>query len=78
MLSEYIQAAIDAITWNILEDGTFYSEIPQLGLNAASAHLEECQCRMRAMLEEHIVTCLCERKPLPVIGGKELSIKQGV
>ena len=72
MLTDYIQAAIDSITWKMLDDGTFYAEIIPLGLNTSSQRLEECQCRIRKMLEEHIVISLIEHKPLPVIGGKEI------
>ena len=37
-----------------MDDGSFYAEIPLLGLRTNMPHLEECQCRIREMLEEHI------------------------
>ncbi len=73
MLTEYIQAAVDSITWKILDDGSFYAEISALGLNETNARLAECQVRIRAKLEEHIMVCLYEHKPLPPIGGKEIN-----
>jgi hypothetical protein len=76
LLTEYIQAAIDAIAWKIMEDGSFYAEIPQLGLSTANAHLEECQCHIRQMLEEHIILSLYRRSPLPAISGKAVVIKE--
>ena len=76
MLTDYIQAAIDAITWRVMDDGSFHAEISQLGLSASSAHLEECQCRIREMLEDHIVISIHQHITLPAIGGKTLAIKE--
>lgn len=76
MLTQYIQAAIDSITWRLMPDGSFYAEIPQLGLQINTPHLEECQGRIREMLEEYIVSCLSQNKTLPAIGGVEIKIKQ--
>ena len=78
MLTDYIQAAIDSITWKIMEDGSFYAEIPLLGLQTANAHLEECQCRIREMLEEYIVISLSQQRTLPAIGGVEIKAKETV
>ena len=72
MLTAYIQAAIDSITWKIMDDGSFYAEIPLLGLQTHNAHLEECQNRIREMLEEHIVQSLCLHNSLPAISGFEI------
>ena len=74
MLTKYIQAAIDSIFWKIMEDGSFYAEIPQLGLQINTPHLEECQSRIREMLEEYIVGSLSQKKPLPEIGGVQIKI----
>jgi hypothetical protein len=78
MLTDYIQAAIDSITWKIMPDGSFYAEIPLLGLHTNNAHLEECQCHIREMLEEHIVISLSRRSILPAIGGIEIKVKETV
>jgi hypothetical protein len=78
MLTEYIQAAVDSITWKIMDDGSFYSEIPLLGLKTANAHLEECQCRIREMLEDYILNSIYQHKGLPAIGGLELKIKETI
>ncbi|GEM_PF-5400340 len=75
MLTKYIQVAIDSITWKIMPDGSFYAEIPLLGLQVNTPHLEECQSQIREMLEEHIVTCLSQNKPLPAIGGVQVKTK---
>jgi hypothetical protein len=74
LLTDYIQAAIDSIEWKILPDGTFYAEISLLGLKTGSEHLEDCQRRIREMLEEHIVLSLHKHQALPVIGVCSLKV----
>lgn len=78
MLTEYIQAAVDSINWKIEDDGSFYAEIPLLGLNITTGHLEECQCRIREMLEEYIVVSLSRQRALPAIGGVDLKVKETI
>jgi len=78
MLTDYIQAAIDSITWKIMPDGSFYAEIPLLGLRTTAIHLEECQCRIREMLEEYIVISLSQQRTLPAIGGVVIKAKETV
>jgi hypothetical protein len=58
-----------------MPDGSFYAEISQLGLTINTPHLEECQGRIREMLEEYIVSCLSQNKALPAIGGVEIRVK---
>jgi len=76
MLTEYIQAAVDSISWKVMDNGSFYAEIPLLDLHTNNAHLEQCQCRIREMLEEHIVTSISRHTALPAIGGVELKVKE--
>jgi hypothetical protein len=76
MLTEYIQAAIDSICWKVMDDGSFSAEIPLLGLRTNMPHLEECQCHIREMLEEYIVTSISQHKALPAIGVAELKVKE--
>ena len=77
MLTAYIQAAIDSITWKIMDDGSFYAEIPLLSLHTNNARLEECQTCMRELLEEYIITSLARHNALPAIGGVEIKVKEG-
>ena len=76
MLTEYIQAAVDSINWKIMDDGSFHAEIPLLALTTNEAHLEECQCHIREMLEEHIIISISRHTALPAIGGVELKVKE--
>jgi hypothetical protein len=59
-----------------MPDGSFYAEIPELGLKINAPHLEECQGRIREMLEAYIVSCLSQNRALPAIGGVEINVKQ--
>ncbi|BAY98392.1 hypothetical protein NIES37_23420 [Tolypothrix tenuis PCC 7101] len=44
MLTEYIQAALHRASYEILEDGTFYAEVPELlGLYANAPTLKACR-----------------------------------
>jgi hypothetical protein len=76
MLTGYIQAAVDSITWKVMDDGSFYAEIPLLGLHTTNAHLEECQCSIREMLEEHIIISISRHNALPAIGGVQIKVKE--
>ncbi|BAY47344.1 hypothetical protein SAMD00079811_49620 [Scytonema sp. HK-05] len=43
MLTNYIQAALHQATYELLDDGTFYAEVPGLqGLYANAPTLEGC------------------------------------
>ena len=75
MLTDYIQAAMDSISWKILPDGSFYAEIPLLGIKTTCDHLEPCQCRIRELLEEYIIFSLSTHQSLPAIGNVSIEIK---
>ncbi|MCC5637441.1 type II toxin-antitoxin system HicB family antitoxin [Nostoc sp. CHAB 5844] len=79
MLTNYIQAALHRATYELLEDGTFYAEIPGLqGLYANDTTLEACRDELKDALEEWIVLGLQLGHSLPVIDGISLSINKDV
>lgn len=56
MLTEYIRAALRRARYEILEDGTFYGEIPDCqGVYANAETLEDCREELRQVLEDWIV-----------------------
>lgn len=66
MLTGYINAAIARATYRLLEDGSFFGEIPQLqDVWAHEATLEACRNRLQAVLEEWIVDQLYLHHQLP-------------
>ncbi|MFN7661344.1 MAG: type II toxin-antitoxin system HicB family antitoxin, partial [Dolichospermum sp.] len=44
MLTNYIQAALNRAKYELLDDGTFYAEVPELqGLYANAPTMENCR-----------------------------------
>ena len=78
MLTEYIQAAMRAATYEILSDGTFYGEINGFqGIYANADTLEACRIELQEVLEGWIVLGLKMGHSLPVVEGLSLVVSQG-
>ena len=77
MLSEYLTAALRKARYEILpEDGSYYGEIPGFdGVYATAAALEACREELREVLEEWILLRVSRGLPLPVVDGRELTIR---
>lgn len=70
MIGQYIRAAMGEARYEILEDGSFYGEIPALkGVWANAGGLEETREELLEVLEEWIVLRLSRNLPIPAIGG---------
>jgi len=77
MLTDYIQATLHKATYELLEDGTFYGEIPELqGVWANAETLEACRDDLKDALEGWILLGLQLGHTLPVIEGINLNLKQ--
>jgi predicted RNase H-like HicB family nuclease len=75
MLTPYIQAAMRQATYEILEDGTFYAEIPGFqGVYANTETLEDCREELQEVLEGWIVLGLRLGHTLPVINDLQLNM----
>lgn len=56
MLAEYIRTAMHKATYEILDDHTFYGEIPGFnGVYANAKTLEECRDELQEVLEGWII-----------------------
>ena len=56
MLTDYVQAAVNQAHYEILEDGTFYGEIPGFpGVFANADTLEQCRRQLQEVLEDWIL-----------------------
>jgi predicted RNase H-like HicB family nuclease len=74
MLTEYINAAMRHATYKILEDGTYYGEIPGLqGVYANALTLEACRQELQSALEDWILFGLVNGFPIPAIDGLTLT-----
>lgn len=77
MLIAYIQAAMRQAIYELLEDGTYYGEIPSFqGVWANEAALEACREELQSVLEDWILVRVADHLPLPVVDGLELTIKE--
>ncbi|MBI3787229.1 MAG: type II toxin-antitoxin system HicB family antitoxin [Ignavibacteriales bacterium] len=78
MISDYIKFAMSDARYEIIEDDkTYFGEIPGFeGLWANGKTLEECRNELQETLEEWIVLSLRLNKPLPILHGIDLSVKE--
>jgi predicted RNase H-like HicB family nuclease len=77
MLSEYLLAALGKAHYEILpEDGSYYGEIPSFdGVYANAPTLESCREELREVLEEWVLFRVSRNLSLPVVDGRELTIR---
>jgi predicted RNase H-like HicB family nuclease len=77
MVSEYLSAALHKARYEILpEDRSYYGEIPGFeGVYANAAALEACREELREVLEEWVLFRVSRNLPLPVVDGRELTIR---
>ena len=76
MLTEYIQAALAQARYELLEDGTYYGEIPACeGVYTNAPTLEECREELREVLEGWIVLGLRLGHKLPKMGKVKLEME---
>ena len=79
MLTEYINAAMQRAKYEILEDKTYYGEIPGFkGLYANEATLEECREELLKTLEDWIFLSISKNLPMPKINRMELKVRKVV
>ena len=71
MFGEYIQAAMERATYEIIDDpAPFYGEVPeQQGVWATGKTLEECRKELQSVIEGWIALKLRLGHPIPAIGG---------
>jgi predicted RNase H-like HicB family nuclease len=77
MVSEYVSAALHKARYEILaEDGSYYGEIPGFeGVYSNAVSLEACREELREVLEEWILFRVSRNLPLPIVDGRELTIR---
>lgn len=75
MITAYIQTAMRQATYEILEDGSFYGEIPGFqGVYANAESLDACREELQEVLEGWIVLGLRLGHTLPVVNGLQLDV----
>ena len=74
MLAEYIKAAMHQATYELIDDGTYFAEIPKFdGLWANAETLEATRDELEEVLEGWIILGLRQGHTLPVINGIDLT-----
>jgi predicted RNase H-like HicB family nuclease len=73
MLRDYIDSAMREAHYEILEDGTYYGEIPSCpGVFASESSLEKCREILEEVLEGWVILGLRMGHELPTINGINL------
>jgi predicted RNase H-like HicB family nuclease len=78
MFAEYIQAAMDKATYEIIDDPEpFYGEVSELkGLWATGKTLEECRKNLMDALEDWIAAHLAWGYPVPPLEGLMIQVSK--
>jgi len=75
MLTNYIKTALHKAIYELLEDGTFYGEIPECqGVWTNAATLENCREQLQDTLEGWIILGLRLGHTLPIIDGDDFIV----
>lgn len=74
MLTPYIHAAMQMAKYEILEDHTYYGEIPGFqGIWANADSLDACREELQSVLEDWLVLGLRMGHDLPIVAGINLA-----
>ena len=77
MLTNYVQAAMRKARYEILDDGTYYGEIPGFpGVFANADTLEVCREQLQEVLEDWILLGLRLGHHLPEVEGLTLEMRK--
>jgi len=77
MLFKYIQKALKKAHYKMLDDGTWFAEIPGFeGVWANAKTVEECRNELQEVLEEWLVLKIRDRDPIPAVEGVEIRVKE--
>jgi len=79
MFSKYVQAAMRQAKYKILEDGTYYGEIPGFrGVLANAENLETCRELLQEVLEDWMLLGVRLGHEMPVVDGIRLVVAEAV
>jgi predicted RNase H-like HicB family nuclease len=77
MLQEYIQNALQNSKYKMLEDGTWFVEIPGFeGVWANGNTVENCRMELIEVMEEWLILKLKDNDPVPVVNGIDINIRK--
>jgi predicted RNase H-like HicB family nuclease len=77
MLVEFIEAAMNRASYEKLDTGEYYGEIPAcLGVWASGKTLEKCRRELQEVLEDWLLLKLRDGDPIPVIRRINLNLRR--
>jgi predicted RNase H-like HicB family nuclease len=77
MLSIYIKKTLEKAQYKLLDDGTWFAEIPGFqGVWANKANVEECRHELVEVLEEWLILKIRDRDFIPTIEGVGIGIRE--
>ncbi len=75
MLIEYVQAALERARYKLLDDHTYFGEIPACpGVWANGPSLERCRETLREVIEEWLVLQIKQGQSPPPLGRHRITI----
>ncbi len=76
MLTDYINAAMTRAKYKIIDDGTYFGEVPRLqGVWANAKTLEICRRELQEVLEDWLIVKLRDGDMIPRVGRVQLAKK---
>jgi predicted RNase H-like HicB family nuclease len=77
MLLVYIQKALEKAQYKLLEDNTWFAEIPGFqGIWANAANVEDCRQELIEVLEEWLILKIRDHDEIPEIDGLKIKISE--
>lgn len=79
MLQKYIQNALNNSKYKLLDDETWFAEVPGFeGVWANSNTVENCRLELIEVLEEWLILKLKDGDYVPVVNGIDINIRKVV
>ena len=77
MLLQYIQKALTKAQYKLLDDGTWFAEVPGFeGVWANATTVEGCRQDLMEVMEEWLILKISDRDRIPQIEGVSLEFKE--
>ncbi len=77
MIRQYVEAALRSGRYEILEDGSYYGEVPSLrGVLATGRTLEGCRTELAEVVEEWVLVRVAKGLTIPPLGKIGIRIKK--
>ncbi len=77
MLTEYIGAALRHAQYELMEDGQFFANVPELpGVWASGATVETCREELREVIEGWLLLGLRQGDEIPALDGISLEVRE--